>query len=297
LIPAPVSLLQRPVGATLQCAGRTLCFSRPVIMGVINTTPDSFADGGTLYRGAQLDIEKAMARARDMAAVGAAILDIGGESTRPGAQPVSLDEEMDRVLPLLQRIAAEVDVVISVDTSSPTLMREAAAAGAGLLNDVRALTRDGALAAAADTGLPVCLMHMQGEPESMQLAPRYADVVAEVAAYLQARVLACEQHGIARERLLLDPGFGFGKSVAHNMQLLQGLPRLAAMGLPLLVGLSRKSIIGKLLGRDVQQRLPASLALAVLAVERGAAVIRTHDVAATADAVAMWVAMEEWAAT
>ncbi len=281
----------------LQCAGRTLRLSRPVIMGVINTTPDSFSDGGTLYRGAHLDIERAMARAREMVAAGAAILDIGGESTRPGAQPVSPDEEMDRVLPLVARIAAAVDVVISVDTSSPTLMREAAGAGAGLLNDVRALTRDGALAAAADTGLPVCLMHIQGEPGTMQVAPHYVDVVTEVAAYLQGRVEACEQHGIVRARLLLDPGFGFGKSLAHNMQLLQGLPRLAALGLPLVVGLSRKSIIGKVLGRDVQQRLPASLALAVLAAERGAAVIRTHDVAATADAVAMWVALEEWAAT
>ena len=179
-------------------------------MGVINTTPDSFSDGGTLYRGAQLDLEKAMARAREMVAAGAAILDIGGESTRPGAQPVSPDEEMARVLPLVARIAAEVDVVISVDTSSPALMREAAAAGAGLLNDVRALTRAGALAAAASTGLPVCLMHIQGEPITMQIAPHYVDVVAEVAAYLQERVVACEQLGIARERLLLDPGFGFG---------------------------------------------------------------------------------------
>jgi len=266
-------------------------------MGVINTTPDSFSDGGTLYRGARLDVEQAMARAREMVAAGAAILDIGGESTRPGAQPVSPHEEMDRVLPLVMRIAAELAVVISVDTSSPALMRAAASAGAGLLNDVRALTCDGALEAAAGTGLPICLMHMQGDPVTMQVAPHYVDVVTEVATFLQDRVAACERYGIARERLLLDPGFGFGKSLAHNMQLLQGLPRLAAMGLPLVVGLSRKSIIGKLLGRDVQQRLPASLALAVLAAERGATVIRTHDVAATADAVAMWVALEEWAAT
>jgi len=284
----------RPI---LECAGRTLDLTHPVIMGVINATPDSFSDGGTLYRGSRLDMERAMARARKMAAGGAAILDIGGESTRPGALPVSPDEEMDRVLPLVGRIAAELPVVISVDTSSPTLMREAARAGAGLLNDVRALTRDGALAAAADTGLPVCLMHMQGEPGTMQVAPHYADVVNEVAAYLQGRVEACERQGIVRERLLLDPGFGFGKSLSHNMQLLQGLPRLAAIGLPLVVGLSRKSLIGILLGRDVEQRLPASLALAVLAAERGAQVIRTHDVAATADAVAMWAALEEWAGT
>lgn len=289
-----MSRLQQSDGPVLECAGRKLDLTHPVIMGVINTTPDSFSDGGTLYRGSRLDIERAMVRAREMAAAGAAILDIGGESTRPGAHPVSPDEEMDRVLPLVGRIAAELAVVISVDTSSPTLMREAAAAGAGLLNDVRALTRDGALAAAAGTGLPICLMHMQGEPDTMHLAPHYFDVVTEVDAYLRGRVEACERQGIARERLLLDPGFGFGKSVAHNMQLLQGLPRLAAMGLPLVVGLSRKSLIGKLLGRDVEQRLPASLALAVLAAERGAAVIRTHDVAATADAVAMWVALEKW---
>jgi dihydropteroate synthase len=262
-------------------------------MGVINTTPDSFSDGGTLYRSSRLDIERAMTRAREMVATGAAILDIGGESTRPGALKVSPEEEMDRVLPLVERIAAELDVVISVDTSTPQLMREAARLGAGLLNDVRALTRDGALEAAASSGLPVCLMHMQGEPDTMQIAPQYVDVVTEVEEYLLGRVAACERVGIVRDRLLLDPGFGFGKSVAHNLQLLNSLTRLTAMGLPLVVGLSRKSLIGKLLGRDVHERLPASLALAVMAIERGAAIIRTHDVAATADAVAMWVALQE----
>jgi dihydropteroate synthase len=262
-------------------------------MGVINTTPDSFSDGGTLYLKSRLDVEKAMARARDMATAGAAILDIGGESTRPGAQPVSPQEEMDRVLPLVERIAAELPVVISVDTSTPELMRAAAGAGAGMLNDVRALTRAGALEAAASTGLPVCLMHMQGEPDTMQVAPHYLDVVTEVRDFLLARVAACERLGIVRERLLLDPGFGFGKTVNHNMQLLQALTQLAATGFPLVVGLSRKSMIGKLLGREVEQRLPAGLALAVMAVERGAAIVRTHDVAATADAVAMWVALQE----
>lgn len=278
----------------LDCAGHRLDLTRPLIMGVINTTPDSFSDGGTLYRNAQLDMEQAMARARDMVAAGAAILDIGGESTRPGALPVSLQEETDRVLPLVERIAAEIPVVISVDTSTPELMREVAQAGAGMLNDVRSLTRPGALEAAASTGLPVCLMHMQGEPGSMQVAPHYLDVVTEVRDFLQGRVAACERLGIVRERLLLDPGFGFGKTVAHNLQLLQGLNQLAAMGFPLVVGLSRKSMIGKLLGREVEQRLPAGLALAVMAVERGAAIIRTHDVAATADAVAMWVALQEF---
>lgn len=285
---------QSPVRPAPECAGLSLDLSRPIIMGVINTTPDSFSDGGTLYRDSRLDIERALTRAREMAAAGAKILDIGGESTRPGAVPVSQDEEMDRVLPLVERITSEMALVVSVDTSTPALMREAAKLGAGMLNDVRALTREGALEAAAATRLPVCLMHMQGEPDTMQLAPQYNDVVVEVIEYLQCRVVACEQHGIARERLLLDPGFGFGKSVSHNMQLLHGLPRLATMGLPLVVGLSRKSMIGKLLGREVGERLPASLALAVLAVQRGASIIRTHDVAATADAVAMWQALEEF---
>ncbi len=260
-------------------------------MGVINTTPDSFSDGGTLYRGDRLDLDLTMQRAEAMAAGGAAILDIGGESTRPGAAPVTAQEEMDRVLPVLERITAEMDVVCSVDTSSPQLMREAAAAGAGLLNDVRALTREGALEAAAATGLPVCLMHMQGDPDTMQSAPHYGDVVGEVCEYLRCRAADCEAGGIARNRILIDPGFGFGKTVDHNLQLLNGLGRLAALGFPVLVGLSRKSMIGKLLGREVDERLPASLALAVLAVERGASVIRTHDVVATADALAMWVAL------
>ncbi len=280
-------------GTVLDCAGRPLDLSRPRLMGVINATPDSFSDGGTLYRNGRIDVDLALSRAREMTSAGAVILDIGGESTRPGAAPISPAQEMDRVLPLVEAIARELDAIISVDTSSPQLMREAARAGAGMINDVRALTRDGALEAAAATGLPVCLMHMRGEPGSMQDAPRYDDVVAEVAQFLAERVAVCEAGGIGRARLLLDPGFGFGKSVVHNLQLLRGLPRLASLGLPLLVGLSRKSMIGVLTGREVDQRLPASLALAVLAAERGAAVIRTHDVAATADAIAMWVALEE----
>ncbi|MFL3654453.1 MAG: dihydropteroate synthase [Halioglobus sp.] len=284
---------QYSAGPVLECAGRRLNLSRPIVMGIINVTPDSFSDGATLYRGSNLDIERAMTRAREMVASGAAILDIGGESTRPGASPVSVNEEMDRVLPLVARIAAELDAVISVDTSTPALMREAANAGAGLLNDVRALTREGALEAAAATNLPICLMHMQGEPGSMQVAPHYDDVVEDVCEYLQSRIAFCERQGIARNRLLLDPGFGFGKSVTHNLKLLRELPRLATIGLPLVVSLSRKSLIGKLLGREVGHRLPASLALAVLAAERGAAVIRTHDVAATVDAVSMLVALEE----
>ena len=280
-------------GPALQCAGRSLDLSSPRIMGVINTTPDSFSDGGTLYSSEQLNLDLALDRARVMVESGASILDIGGESTRPGAEPVGEAQEMDRVIPLLQRISAELDVVVSIDTSTPAVMNEAAAQGAGLINDVRALQRPGAVEAAAASGLPVCLMHMQGEPGSMQLAPQYSDVVADVAGFLAQRVAACESAGIPRGRLLLDPGFGFGKTVEHNLALLAGLPELAAIGLPLLVGLSRKSLIGKLIGREIDQRMPASLALAVLAVERGAAIIRTHDVAETSDAVAMYIALSE----
>lgn len=266
-------------------------------MGIINVTPDSFSDGGTLFSGSSLDLDNAMARARRMCEAGATVLDIGGESTRPGAAPVSEAEELERVVPLVERIAGELDVVISVDTSTPAVMAASAAAGAGLVNDVRALTREGALETAAATGLPVCLMHMQGQPGSMQDAPHYADVVAEVRDYLAARLAACEVAGIPRDRVLLDPGFGFGKSVAHNLQLLRGLPRLAELGAPLLVGLSRKSLIGKLIGREVHERLPASLALAVLAVERGAWIIRTHDVRETVDALAMCTALAACADT
>jgi dihydropteroate synthase len=276
---------------SLDCGGRLLDLSLPVVMGVINTTPDSFSDGGTLYSGSNLDQGKAFARAAAMVDAGAAILDIGGESTRPGAQALSLSEEMDRVLPLVERISDELDVVISVDSSSPELMVAAAEAGAGMLNDVRALSREGAKAAAAGTGLPVCLMHMRGEPESMQSLPEYGDVVAEVRDYLVARVAACEAAGIVREKIILDPGFGFGKNVEHNLSLLKGLPMLAQCGLPILVGLSRKSMIGHLIGREISERLPASLALAVMAAERGANIIRTHDVAETVDALAMVAAV------
>ena len=256
-------------------------------MGVINTTPDSFSDGGSLYVADQLELEKVMQRARAMEAAGADILDIGGESTRPGAAPVSVQEELSRVVPVVEAIRSESGIAISVDTSTPDVMREAVAAGATLINDVRALRREGALQAAVDMGVPVVLMHMQGEPGVMQDSPRYGDVVAEVAAFLEDRAEACEFAGIPREHIILDPGFGFGKTLEHNLELMRGLPQLASLGYPVLVGLSRKSMIGKLLGREVEDRLPASLALAVLAVERGASIVRTHDVQATADALAM----------
>lgn len=262
-------------------------------MGVLNTTPDSFSDGGALYTGGRLDLELTLQRARQMVADGATILDVGGESTRPGAAPVGIEQELERVLPVVAAIAAEIDVVISVDTSTPEVMTGAVALGASVINDVRALQRPGALAAAASTEATVCLMHMQGEPGSMQQAPVYTDVVNEVAAFLRQRAESCMAAGISAERLWLDPGFGFGKTVTHNLKLLDNLLTLSGLGFPVLVGLSRKSLIGKLLGREVDERLPASLALAVLAVERGASIVRTHDVRATADALAMVSALEQ----
>ncbi|MEE4661172.1 MAG: dihydropteroate synthase [Halieaceae bacterium] len=253
----------------------------------MNITPDSFSDGGALFKAGRPALDAIRRQAVAMVADGAAILDIGGESTRPGAEPVSVQQELDRVIPCLEAIRPEVDVTLSVDTSTPEVMRAAAAAGANLINDVRALRREGALQTAVSLGLPVCLMHMQGEPDTMQQSPRYQDVVAEVCAWLADRAGEVVAAGLPAERILLDPGFGFGKTVTHNLQLLQGLPTLAALGFPLLVGLSRKSMIGKLIGRDTHERLPASLALAVLAAERGASIIRTHDVRETADALAM----------
>lgn len=276
-----------PPTPALQCAGRLLDLSRPRVMGILNVTPDSFSDGGALYAGGRLSLDKAVARAAQMVAEGAALIDIGGESTRPGSQPVSAQEEMDRVLPVVERLSRELDVVLSVDTSSPALMTAAAAAGAGLLNDVRALGRPGALAAAAATGLPVCLMHMQGEPDTMQAHPHYDDIVAEVRAFLTQRMQACTKIGITRDNIVLDPGFGFGKTAQHNLTLLNRLDTLRELGRPLLVGLSRKSLVGQLLGRPPAQRLAGSLALTAVAVLRGAVIIRTHDVRETCDAVRM----------
>ena len=225
-----------------------------------------------------------------MAAEGADILDIGGESTRPGAAAVSLDEEMARVLPIVERLSAEFEVPLSVDTSKPELMHAAVAAGAAMINDVTALRDPGAIAMLADLTVPVCLMHMQGEPRTMQAAPQYEDVVADIIGYLQRRVSACEAGGIARERLLIDPGFGFGKTVEHNLVLLRDLDRFAELDLPVLVGISRKSMLGAVTGRAVDERLAAGVASAVMAVERGARIVRVHDVAETVDALKMWQA-------
>lgn len=267
----------------LSCGNRTLDLSRPCVMGILNVTPDSFSDGGRFRAaGAARD------RAAEMAGEGAVLIDIGGESTRPGATPVSVEEELGRVIPAVEWVARNLDVAISVDTGTPEVMRAAAEAGAHLINDVRALGRPGALAAAAATGLPVCLMHMQGEPGTMQQDPCYRDVVAEVRDFLLARVAACVEAGIPRDRLLLDPGFGFGKTLAHNLSLLRNLDVLAATGLPVLAGLSRKSMLGAILGgRPVDGRLHASVAAALLAAMRGACILRVHDVGPTVDALAV----------
>jgi len=249
-------------------------------MGVLNVTPDSFSDGGSFH-----DPSVALARAREMVAEGADIIDIGGESSRPGANPVPVAEELQRVVPLIEALHGDLPVPISIDTSKPEVMRAAAAAGAGLLNDIYALRRPGALEAAAESGLPVCLMHMQGEPRTMQQEPAYRDVVREVSDFLAARRAACLEGGIAAEQILLDPGFGFGKRLEHNLALLHRLDALAELGAPLLVGMSRKSMIGDLVGRPVEARLHGSVAAAALAVWQGAAIVRAHDVAATVDAV------------
>ncbi|NMQ18203.1 dihydropteroate synthase [Candidatus Competibacter phosphatis] len=270
----------------INCAGKTLDLSQPAVMGVLNVTPDSFSDGGHY-----LQLDAALRRAEIMVAQGAALVDVGGESTRPGAAPVSVQEELDRVLPVVERLARELPVPISVDTSKPELMRELARAGAGLINDVRALQMPGALAAAVASGLPVCLMHLRGEPITMQRGPVYADVVAEVRDYLAARVGACEAAGIARERILVDPGFGFGKTLAHNLQLLRHLDRFTDLAASVLVGISRKSMIGALLDVPVGERLVGSLAAATIAVWRGARVVRAHDVRETVQALRICAAV------
>ncbi|MDG4595127.1 MAG: dihydropteroate synthase [Candidatus Contendobacter sp.] len=264
----------------LDCAGKALDLSRPAVMGVLNVTPDSFSDGGRY-----LQWDAALRRAETMVEEGAALIDVGGESTRPGAPPVLVQEELDRVLPVVERLARELPVPISVDTSKPEIIREATRAGAGLLNDVRALRLPGALEAAAASGLPVCLMHLRGEPATMQQEPVYADVVAEVHAFLAERIRVCESVGISRERILVDPGFGFGKTLDHNLLLLRHLNRFTDLAAGVLVGISRKSMIGALLNAPIGERLSGSLAAAVIAFWQGASVIRTHDVRETVQAL------------
>jgi len=270
----------------LQCGKYRLAFDRPLIMGVVNVTPDSFSDGGH-YQGH----DAAVAHARRLIDEGADLLDIGGESTRPGATAVSLEEERRRVLPVLEALLPA-NIPLSIDTQKPELMREAAAAGAAMINDVNGFEAVGALQSVSGSDCAVCIMHKQGQPQTMQQAPQYRDVVAEVDAYLHARMVAAEAAGIAPSRLVIDPGFGFGKTLEHNMLLLRELDRLAATGVPVLAGLSRKSMIGALTGREVGDRVFGSVAAALIAAQRGAAILRVHDVAATRDALAVWKAVE-----
>lgn len=271
----------------LPCGNRVLVFDAPKVMGILNVTPDSFSDGGRYTA-----VEIALRHAEGMVNAGAAIIDVGGESTRPGAPAVSEAEELDRVIPVVEAIARELDVVISLDTSTPAVMREGARVGAGLINDVRSLRRSGALEAAAASDLAICLMHMQGEPSTMQQAPVYTDVAGEVGAFLAEQVRRCEAAGIARERLVLDPGYGFAKTLEHNLELFKRQAELLAFGLPLLVGVSRKSMIGAVTGRPVEGRLAGGLALAALALVKGAQILRVHDVAETVDVVKMITAVE-----
>lgn len=271
----------------LKCGDRFLDLSQTQVMGILNVTPDSFSDGGKLYTGSKLLLDEILVRAEAMVREGASILDVGGESTRPGAKPVGLQEELDRVLPVVEKIASELDVIISVDSSAPKLMRESAKLGAGMINDVRALGREGAIDAVRETDLAVCLMHMQGNPANMQERPEYSDVLDEVCDFLSHRVDDCLQNGILKERIVLDPGFGFGKTVEHNLRLLNRIDYFRSLELPLLVGTSRKSMIGAVLGREVDQRLAGSLATIAIAAMKRAEIVRVHDVAETMDVVKM----------
>ncbi|HTV85981.1 MAG TPA: dihydropteroate synthase [Dyella sp.] len=272
----------------LDCNGRALTLDRPRVVGIVNVTPDSFSDGGQFA-----DLDAAVAHGVRLVEEGADMLDIGGESTRPGAADVSVEDELRRVLPVIEQLAARISLPIAIDTSKPEVMRAAVAAGAGMINDVYALRRDGALDAAADLRVPVCLMHMQGEPRSMQDAPHYEDVVGEVHRFLTDRLFACELAGIDRRKVVVDPGFGFGKDLEHNLALLRRLERFADLGSGVYVGLSRKSMIGTLTGRkEPAERAAGSVAAALIAVQRGARMVRVHDVAATVDALKVWHAVQ-----
>jgi dihydropteroate synthase len=276
-------------GTILKVGDHLIDLSFPVVMGIVNATPDSFSDGGSLASGTsagfKVSVDKALTLAAGMLQDGAAIIDVGGESTRPGAAALSEQEELDRVVPVIEAIRSRLDIAVSVDTSTPAVMVAAIAAGAGLVNDVRALRRPGALRAVAGLDTAVCLMHMRGEPSTMQQNVQYEDVVSQVSSFLAERVEACAEQGIGRERILLDPGFGFGKSVEHNYQLLRQLSTLRSLGLPLLVGMSRKSMLGAVTGRSVDRRVHAGVAATMLALQGGAAIIRTHDVAPVIDAI------------
>ncbi len=271
----------------MQFANQTLDLSAPKVMGVLNVTPDSFYDGGICHGQQGVDISLALERARVMVEQGADFIDVGGESTRPGAQPVPEILECERVVPVVEAIAKALDVVISVDTSTALVMKEAVSAGAGLINDVRALSREGAIEQAAQCAVPVCLMHMQGAPQSMQDSPTYDNAVEDVYGYLHARVQACIQAGLSAQNLLVDPGIGFGKTDTHNLALIARASQFSALG-PVLLGVSRKSLIGRILGRPLEERLAGSLALAARGLEQGVSVLRVHDVAQTVDLVKLW---------
>ena len=278
----------------MKLGSTNLAFSSPQIMAVLNTTPDSFSDGGAMYNAErQLDLSLVLTQVENYLQEGANIIDVGGESTRPGAAPVSIAEELGRVIPVVEAVSKRFDVAISVDTSTPAVITESAKVGASLINDVRALGRPGALEAAAKTGLPVCLMHMSGEPGSMQDDPQYDDVVQEVCDFLLSRVEQCVESGIDAGKILIDPGFGFGKTLAHNLTLFRHLDRLVALGFPLMVGVSRKSMIGAILDKPVDQRIIGSVAMAMLAAQRGAQILRVHDVSATADALKILKVLED----
>lgn len=274
----------------LRCGTQTIDLAQPVVMGVLNVTPDSFSDGGQFR-----DVATAVGHGLRMVEEGAAIIDVGGESTRPGAEPVSAEEEIHRVIPVVEKLRDQTGAVISIDTSKPQVMRAAVEAGAGFINDVRALGEEGALQVAAATQCAVCVMHMQGDPRSMQFAPHYADVVHEVKAFLDERVEVCRAAGIAADRIVIDPGFGFGKTLEHNLQLLRHLGELSSprsgSNWPIMAGLSRKSIVGRLTGRPSGERVHGSVALAVMAVINGARIVRVHDVGATVDALKTVVAV------
>ena len=271
----------------LDCAGRVLRLDVPRVMGIVNVTPDSFSDGG-----AHFDADAAIAHGLKLAEEGADLLDIGGESTRPGAQEISVEEELRRVIPVIERLARDTALPISIDTSKPEVMRAAVEAGAGMINDVYALRREGALDAAAQLRVPVVLMHMQGEPRTMQVQPEYDDVVGEVHRFLAERIFAAEMAGVARRNIVVDPGFGFGKTTAHNLQLLAQLRRFTELGVPVLAGMSRKKSIGELTGHeDPRERVFGSVAAHLIAAQNGAMLLRVHDVAATVDALKVWNAV------
>lgn len=277
-----------PFATVLDCNGRALVLDRPRVVGIVNATPDSFSDGGR-----HDTLEAAYAHAMKLAEEGADMLDIGGESTRPGAGEVSVEEEIRRVVPLIERLAAGTTLPLSIDTSKPEVMRAAVGAGAGMINDVYALRREGALDTAAELRVPVCLMHMQGEPRTMQDAPDYDDVVGDVHRFLTDRLFSCELAGIERRRVLVDPGFGFGKNLEHNLALLRAMSRFAELGAGAYVGVSRKGMIGAMTGRqDPAARVHGSVAAVLIAVQRGAVMVRVHDVAPTVDALAVWAAVK-----